>query len=165
MTPLTVDAGVKLLVTGRALVARAAVAHAAASLRACRVRIVAAHARTNLALFRVVGVLVGVTARARLIGTAPHVVLVVAVRALSMARRVPRREHGNVVVAGPALDCVILAETVRLMTAYAGDVTAVEQGSSGNYRSIFLVTRHASAERIRCGGVLLLMTRGADLIG
>jgi hypothetical protein len=70
MATLTRDAGVKLFVVGGVLVTRAAVAHPRAGLSAGRMGIVAADTGADLALFRVVWVLVGVTARTSSIGAA-----------------------------------------------------------------------------------------------
>jgi hypothetical protein len=123
---LAVNARMKLLVGGRVLVARAAVAHPRANLRAGRVRIVTAHARAHLTLLGMIGVLIGVATRASLVGAAENVVRSVTVRALAMADRVTRGEHGDVVVAGAAGHRALFAETMRLMTADTGNVAALE---------------------------------------
>lgn len=123
---LAIDARVKLLVASRVLVARAAIAHARTNLRARRMRIVTAHARAHLALLGVIGVLIGVAARAGLVGTTENVVRSMTVRALAMADCVTGGQHGDVVVAGAAGHRALFAETMRLMTADAGDVPALE---------------------------------------
>jgi hypothetical protein len=89
MAALARDTGVELFVVGGVLVARAAISHARARLGAGGVGVVAADARADLPLLRMVRVFVGVAARTSLIGAALHVVRRVAVGAFSVARGMP----------------------------------------------------------------------------
>ncbi len=165
MTTLAVHVGVEGFVAARFLVASAARADPRAELGAGGVRIVAAHAAADLALPRVIGVLVGVAARARLVGASRDVVRVVAARALTVTAGMPRAEHRDVFVAAATRDRLLLAELVRLMAADAGHVSALEQRASGDDRLGLLVAGDARGERFDAGRVLLLMARRANLVG
>lgn len=164
MAALARDARVELLVVGRALVTRAAIPHSHARLSTGRMRVVAADARSDPALLRMVRVLVGVAARASLIGATQYVVRRVAARALAMARGVTGAEHRQIFVAGPASNGLVLTESMGLVTTDAGHVTTVEQRGRRYDRLRLLMTRHARGQRLRAGGVLLLVAGRANLV-
>ena len=164
MAALARDAGVELLVVGGVLVTRAAIAHARARLGAGRVGVVAADARADLALLRMVRVFVGVAARTSLIGAALNVVRRVAVGAFSVARSMPCAQHRQVFVAGPASDGLVFAELMRLVAPDASHVAACEQCGRGHDRLRLLVTWHARRQRFGPRGVLLLMAGRANLV-
>lgn len=157
-------AGVEILVVGGALVTRAAVAHPRTRLGARWVGVVTADAGADLALLRVVGVFVGVAARTGLIGATQYVVRRVTAGALAVTRRAPRAEHRQIFVAGPASDGLVAGELMRLVTSDAGNVTAFEQRGRGHDRLTLLVTRNAGGQRLRAGGVLLLVAGRANLV-
>jgi hypothetical protein len=120
------NARVKFPLAGGVLMARAAITHARLDLRAGRMRVVAADARANLALLRMIRMLVGMAARARLIRAAANVVGRVAAGAFAMAGRMPRPEHGQIFMARPASHRLFLGELMRLVAANAGHVPALE---------------------------------------
>jgi hypothetical protein len=126
MAALALDACVKLLIARRILVTGAAVSHARASLRAGRVRVVAADAGANLALLRMVRMLVAVTARASLIRAVLNVVRRVTAGALAVACGMPRAQHREIFVASATGDGLPFGELVRLVAADARHVTAFE---------------------------------------
>jgi hypothetical protein len=162
---LALDAGVELLVGRGVLVAGAAVPHAAAGGRARRVGVVATNASSDFALLGMVRVLVGVTARASLIGAALNVVSRVAAGALAMAGGVARAEHREIFVASPAGNRLLLAELMRLVAADASHVATFEERRRRHHGFGLLVTRSAGSERLRGCCVLLLMASRAHLIG
>jgi hypothetical protein len=161
---LALDASMKVLVARRVLVAGAAVSHACSGLGAGGVRVMATNARADLALLRMVRVLVGMTARAGLIGAAQHVVGRVAVRAIAVASGVARAQHGEILVAGATGHGFVFGELVGLMTADAGDVTPFEQSRSRYHRLRLLVTGDAGSQRLGASSVLLLVTGRTNLV-
>lgn len=165
MATFTLDASVKLLVARRVLVTGAAVSHARASLRAGRVRVVAADAGANLALLRVVRMFVAMTARASLIGAVLNVMRRVAAGAITMAGRLPRAQHREIFVARATGDGLLFGELMRLVAADASHVTAFEQRGGWHDRLGLLVTRHARGQRLGASGVLLLVASRANLVG
>jgi hypothetical protein len=161
---LALDTRVERLVARGVLVARAAIAHARAG-GVGGMGIVAADAGAHSALFGVVRMLIGMTAGASSIGAALNVVRGVAVRAVFVARGVAPAEHRQIFMATPASDRLLFPELVGLVAADARHVPAVEQGCRRHQGLAVLMARSASGERLRAGGVLLLMASRANLIG
>lgn len=164
MATLAIDAAMKGLVAARFLVARAASAHTRSDLVARGVRIMTPDAAANLALLGVIRVLVGVTAGAGLVGATRDIVRRVAARTLAMTARVSRAEHCDVFMTAATGDGLLFAELMRLVTANASNVPPFEQRRRGHDRLRLLVAGHARAERLDARGVLLVVTRRANLV-
>jgi hypothetical protein len=160
-----IDPRVERAVLMRRLMARATRQRSRMRLSRGRVWIVATHARTGHALLWVIGVLVGVTARAGTLGTAFDVVRLVAARALLVCADTGTTERQLALVTAAAVGRLFLPELVRTVTTDTLAVSTREQRRLGDDGLVAGVTAHARAERLGSSRVLFLVTRGADLIG
>jgi len=154
---LAVRAAVKVPVGSRNLVAAAAALRAGIEPRARRVGIVASNAGTRDAATRVVGMLVAVTLCAGSLGRAAHVVRRVAALALGVLAHPLSTEHVHVFVAAPAGDGLRFLELMRPVAADALAVALGKYGGLRHDRTLRGVTGGATAPRLGCRRVLVLM--------
>jgi hypothetical protein len=129
------------------------------------VRVVATDAAAGARQFGVVRVHVLVTVCASFLGIGAHVVRSVTARTLGVRRHRGGRQHVNFGMARATGQRRLLAEVVRFVTAHALDVAAGKQGRLGHQRLLLGVARLAAGQGVHRWRVLMLVARGADLLG
>lgn len=153
------DTTVKLLVRRRCLMATAALARNGVHGARTGMRLVAAHARAGNASLRMIGVNVRMTAGARLLRRAAHVVRCVTGAAAGMCGHARRRKHGHALVAGAALTSRLSLEVVRAVAADALLVSVREHGAGRYFRLFSCVTFGTAFQSFGRRRVLVLVTR------